>query len=118
MVEGVLGFAFGDAEGAAPEFAAGGLFEADGEQVVALGGGEEDAAADEDGRGLAGGEGCFPEHVLGRAEVSGEGRATRAEAGAIGAAELGPVGGIEAEGDGVEKGGAHRPELPKRLYPL
>jgi hypothetical protein len=118
MVEGVLGFAFGGAEGAAPEFASGGLFEADGEEVVALGGGEENAAADNDGGGLAGGEGGFPEDVLGGAEVGREGGTARAEAGAAGAAELGPVGGGQGKGDGVEKGGAHRAELPKELYPL
>jgi len=117
MVERVLGFAFGSLDTAAPEFTPGGLLEADGEQVVALRGGEEDAVADEDGRGLARREGCFPEHVLGRAEVSGEGRATRAEAGAIGAAELGPVGGGERKGEGEQKGSVHGDDF-ERVYTL
>lgn len=95
VVEGVLGFAFGGANGLAPQYFAGLAVEAEGEEIVAFRGGEEDFVADDDGGGFAFGEIGLPADVFCGAEFGGEGAAGGAEAGAVGAAELGPVGGGE-----------------------
>ena len=107
VVEGVLGFAAGGAEGAAPEDFAGGAVDGEGDEIVVLGAGEEDAVADEDRGGFAFGEIGFPEDVLGGAELGGHLAAGGTEAGAIGSAELGPIGAVQTEREEEEEAGTH-----------
>lgn len=108
VVEFVEFFGARAGEVAAPEFAAGGAVEREEGEAGAIESGEEDAGADDDGRGEAGWNGGLPEGV----ELRGVGVIAGGDAGAIGTAELRPIGGAgRGEREGEQAEGAHT-----RLY--
>jgi hypothetical protein len=94
--------------GLAPELLAGFGGQGDGEEVFAFKSGDKEAFADDDGGGVAGGEGDLPDEVLFGVELSGEFVAF-ADAEGFGTAELGPV----EEGE-EEESGDHGATLAKQ----
>jgi len=83
----------------APELLAGFGGQGDGEEVFAFKGGDEEALADDDGGGMAGGQGDLPDEVLFGVELGGEWVAF-ADAEGCGAAELRPI----EEGEEEDRG--------------
>ena len=92
VIERVLGCVPGGADGSPPLDLAGGTAQAHGNQVIALGSGEENAIPHQDGGGLSDGQIRLPQNIFLRPKLGGEAPAGRAESGTVGTTKLGPIG--------------------------
>jgi hypothetical protein len=92
MIEGVLGFAPGSADGSPPLNPPGGAAQAHRNQIIALGSGEENAIPYQDGGGLPYRQLCLPQNVLLRPKLGWQLPAGRAQSGAVRTTKLRPVG--------------------------
>ena len=92
MIEGVLGFAPGSADGSPPLNLAGGAAQAHRNQIIALGSGEKNAIPYQDRGGLPYRQLRLPQNVLLRPKLGWQLPAGRAQSGAVRTTKLRPVG--------------------------
>jgi hypothetical protein len=92
VIEGVLSFASGRADGLPPLNLAGGAAHAHRNQIIALGSGKENAIPRQDGGGLSSRQFGLPQNVLLRPKLGWQVPAGSAQSGAVQTTKLRPVG--------------------------